>query len=384
MRNKARIFVAALTAFSLLMALSFSACNPRNATGAIRIGMLAPLTGNGASFGISQREGVELALEEINQNGGINGRPIELIVEDTKTEPPVAVTAANKLIYNDKTPVLIGSAASLDVPAYMDLLEKARIPQILPVAVLPEITERGAQWTFRSAMNDKIAAMKMAEFLVNDLHASKIAMLLEDSAFGSTGLVCAQNLERLGVKPLTVEKFKRGDLDMSAQLIRIKSLGATNVQFWGYYADYAQVARQMKDLGLQAQLSGNQGPVTGKTIELGGKAVEGAINICLFVPTTNDARGQKFVQSYNAKYNHLPDTWAAQSYDAMYILAEALRKAGTDPQKIRDALASTKDFDGITGTISFNPQGDAEFRGTSIVTVTDGKFVPYKSSATKG
>jgi branched-chain amino acid transport system substrate-binding protein len=382
MQNKARFFIAALTTFGLLAALSFSSCNPRRVTGAIRIGMLAPLTGNGASFGISQKEGVELALEEINKNGGINGLPVEITVEDTKTEPPVAVTAANKLIYNEKIPVLIGSAASLDVPAYMDLLEKARIPQILPVAVLPEITERGAKWTFRSAMNDKIAAMKMAEFLVNDLHASKIAMIIEDSAFGSTGLVCARRLEELGVKPLTVEKFKRGDLDMSAQLIRIKSFGATNIQFWGYYADYAQVARQMKDLGLQAQLSGNQGPVTGKTIELGGKAVEGAINICLFVPTTRDARGQKFVESYNAKYSHLPDTWAAQSYDSMYILADALRKAGIDPQKIRDALASTKDFEGITGTISFNEQGDAEFRGTSIVTVADGKFVPYRPSGT--
>src|ERR1051326_3066616 len=361
--------------------LTFGACNNRSATGPMQIGMLAPLTGNGASFGQSQRDGVQLALDEINAKGGINGRTVELIIEDTKTEPPVAVTAANKLISQSKVPVIIGSAASLDVPAYMDLLEKAHVPQIVPVAVLPKITEGNAQWTFRSAMNDKIAASKMAEFVANELHAKKVALLLEDSAFGGTGMAFGDRLEQLGGKTLTVEKFKRGDLDMSAQLIKIKGLGATHIQFWGYYADYAQVAKQMKDLGVQAQLMGNQAPVTDKTIELGGSAIEGAIDICLFVPTSDDPRVKTFTDKFKAKYGHLPDTWAAQSYDGMYILAEALRQGGSDSQKIRDALAATKDFDGITGTITFGPNGDAEFRGTSIVVVQQGKFVPYKSKS---
>jgi branched-chain amino acid transport system substrate-binding protein len=365
---------------ALFVALvAIGACNSNTTPGQIQIGMLAPLTGNGASFGISQRDGVQLALDEINAKGGINGLKLELIVEDTKTEPPTAVTATNKLISQNKVPVIIGSAASLDVPAYMDLLEKAHVPQILPVAVLPKITEGDAKWTFRSAMNDKIAATKMAEFVVNELQAKKVAILLEDSAFGSTGMVFGERLEQLGVKPLTVEKFKRGDLDMSAQLIKIKNLGATHIQFWGYYADYAQIARQMKDLGVHAQLMGNQAPVTEKTIELGGQAVEGVIDICLFVPTSEDPKIKSFTDNFRAKYNRLPDTWAAQSYDGMYILAEALRQGGTDPQKIRDALAATKDFNGVTGTITFNSKGDAEFRGTSVVVVRQGRFVPYKN-----
>jgi branched-chain amino acid transport system substrate-binding protein len=362
----------------LLVLFTLAACSNPGPSTTIRIGMLAPLTGSGASFGISQRDGVQLALDEINSRGGIDGRQLQLIEEDTRTEPPVAVTAANKLISQDQVPVLIGSAASLDVPAYMDLLEKAHIPQIVPVAVLPQITEGNAKWTFRSAMNDKIAAIKMAEFVVNDLHAKQVALLIEDSAFGSTGLAFGDRLSELGVKPVTIEKFKRGDLDMSAQLIKIKSLGVTHIQFWGYYADFAQVAKQMKDLGVQAQLMGNQAPVTDKTIELGGPAVEGALDICLFVPTSDDPKIKTFTEKFRAKYGHLPDTWAAQSYDGMYILAEALKRGGTDPQKIRDALAATKDYDGITGTISFNSNGDAEFRGTSVVVVREGRFVPYK------
>jgi len=344
----------------------------------IQIGMAAPLTGNGSSFGISQRDGVQLALDEINASGGISGRMIELLIEDTRTEPPVAVSAVNKLIYQRKVSVLIGSAASLDVPAYMDLLEDVHVPQILPVAVLPKITEGNLRWTFRNAMNDKIAATKMAEFVVNVMHAQRVALLLEDSAFGATGEVFGQRLTELGVKPLAIERFKRGDNDMSAQLIKIKNLGARYVQFWGYYADFAQVARQMKDLGVDAQLGGNQAPVTNKTIELGGAAVEGVVNICLFVPTSEDPKVKEFTRKFQAKYGYLPDTWAAQSYDGMGILAQALRKAGTDSAKIRDALAATSDFQGVTGTITFNAKGDAEFRGTSVVTIKDGRFVPYR------
>jgi branched-chain amino acid transport system substrate-binding protein len=341
--------------------------------------MLAPLTGAGASFGISQRNGVQLALEEINASGGIGGRKLELLIEDTRTEPPVAVTAVNKLIYQHKVPVLIGSAASLDVPAYMDILERVHIPQILPVAVLPKITEGKPKWTFRSALNDKIAATQMAEFAYHQLGARKIALLIEDSAFGSTGLVFGERLEQLGVRPLTIERFRRGDVDFSAQLLRIRSLGATHIQFWGYYADYAQVARRIKELNMSVQLMGNQAPVTNKTIELGGAAVEGAINICLFVPTSRDPKAKAFVEKYQQKYGSQPDTWAAQSYDGMMILAEALRRAGSDdPKKIRDALAATKDFQGLTGAISFDENGDAQFRQPIVTRIEGGRFVPFE------
>lgn len=374
--------VTAIFLFMALVLAGLVGCKSgSDSSGNIHIGMLAPLTGSGASFGAGQRDGVQLAIDEINAKGGINGRKIDLIIEDTKTDKSVAPTAANKLIYHDKVPVIIGSAASLDVPPTIPILEQAHIPQIVPVAVLPEITEKNAQWTFRSAMNDKIAATKMAEFVVNELHAKKVALLIETGGFGSTGLIFGQHLESLGVKPITIEQFNRGDIDLSAQLIKIKNLGATHIQFWGYYADYAQVAKQMKDLGIQAQLMGNQAPVTDKTIELGGQAVEGAINVCLFVPTSDDPKIQSFTRNFQSKYGRLPDTWAAQSYDGMYILAEALRQGGTDPQKIRDALAATKDFNGVTGTITFNSKGDAEFRGTSIVMVKNGKFVPYKQGA---
>ena len=367
-----------------VVTFSIVGCHGDHPAHTLKRGMAAPLTGNGASFGASQRDGVQLAVDEINAKGGINGQKIEIVIEDTKTEPPVAVTAVNKLVYSDKLPVIIGSAASLDVPAYMDLLEKAHVPQIVPVAVLPKITEGDSKWTFRSAMNDKIAATKMAEFVVNVLHAKKVALLLEDSAFGSTGNVFGTRLRALGVEPVSVEKFKRGDLDLSAQLLKIKNIGATHIQFWGYYSDYAQVARQMKDLGVKAQLMGNQAPVTNKTIELGGRAVEGAINICLFVPSSEDPVAKEFVHKFQADFHRLPDTWAAQSYDGMYILAQALTVGGTDPKKIRDALAATKHYKGITGTITFNSNGDAEFMGTSIVTISGGQFIPYKSTSLLG
>jgi branched-chain amino acid transport system substrate-binding protein len=344
----------------------------------LTLGMLAPITGPGARFGESQRNGVQLAMAEINAAGGIDGHKLQLVLEDTKSEPPTAVTAFTRLAERKDLVCIFGSAASLDVPAYLPRVDGAGIPHVLPVAVLPAITEMGSTWTFRTALNDKIAAVKMADFVIEQLKAKKVALLIEDSAFGETGLNFATEAERLGVTPLTTERFKRGDLDIKPQLTKIRSLGATHIQFWGYYTEYALVAKQLKELDYAAVLLGNQAPVNDKTIELGGPALEGAMNICLFVPTSSNPRIKDFVSHYRARFNADPDTWAAQAYDSMYLVADAIKRGGATRQGLRDALAKTHDFTGVTGTISFSSKGDAEYRGISIVRVVGGKFVPLE------
>ena len=375
---KSRMLRLMLVALGGMLALGAGCKNDQQGQ-MIELGMLAPLSGNGARFGESQRNGVQLAMEEINARGGINGKKLRLTIEDTKTEPPIALTAFNRLAEQRGILAIFGSAASLDVPAYMPQVDRAQIPHVLPVAVLPKITTMGSTWTFRTALNDQIAANKMAEFVVNRLHAHRVALLIEDSAFGETGLEFSREAERLGVKSLTTERFKRGDLDIKPQLTKIQSLGATHIQFWGYYAEYALVAKQMRELGFSATLMGNQAPVNDKTIELAGPALEGALNICLFVPTASDPAIKDFVARYRAKFNADPDTWAAQSYDAMILLAEAIGRGGETRQGLREALAATRNFKGITGTISFNSVGDAEFRATSVVKVAGGKYVPFDS-----
>jgi len=366
----------------IVLALCGAGCRkPDNTT--ISIGMLAPLTGAGARFGESQRNGVQLAIDEINSQGGIEGKPIRLVVEDTKTEPPTAVTAFLRLAENRDVVAIVGSAASLDVPAYLPNVDKAAIPHILPVAVLPQITESGSRWTFRNALNDRIAAQRMADFVVHRLGATKVALLIEDSAFGETGLRCGEQMEKLGVTPLAIERFKRGDLDIRPQITKLRALGCTHIQFWGYYAEFAIVAKQMKELEYTAQLMGNQAPVNEKTIQLGGDAVEGTINICLFVPTKDSPAVGDFVKRYREQFGSTPDTWAAQSYDGMMLLAEAMRKGGANRVAVRDALAATRDFPGITGTISFSESGDAEFRDTSIIRVSGGLYVPFDPDETK-
>lgn len=374
-RAVARVFAMA-TVIPLAVGCGSKERTPA-ATDLIRIGMLAPLTGPGARFGESQRNGVQIAIDELNARGGIDGREIELVIEDTKTEPPTAVTAFTRLAERPDLLALFGSAASLDVPAYLPQVDRAAIPHLLPVAVLPKITEMGSAWTFRNALNDRIAATKMAEFVANQLKAGNVALLIEDSDFGGTGLVFAQRAQELGLRPLTVERFKRGDLDLRPQLTKIRSLGATHIQFWGYYAEYALAAKQLKELGYGAVLMGNQAPVNDKTIELAGSAVEGVLNVCLFVPSSDSPAIRNFVTRYKERYGAEPDTWAAQSYDGMMLLADAIRRGGTTRQGVRDALSATRDFQGVTGTISFSESGDANFRETSIVKVEGGRFVPY-------
>lgn len=354
-----------------------TACNRTPTADPIVIGMLAPLTGAGARFGQSQRDAVRLAIDEINATGGLHGRQIELAIEDTKTEPPTAVTAFTRVSQRRDVVALFGSAASLDVPAYLPQVDAAAIPHLLPVAVLPSITDFGSSWTFRSALNDKIAAVKMAEFASGPLGATKIALLIEDSAFGETGLEFAKKLASLGIQRTAEERFKRGDIDLRAQLTRIRGTGATHIQFWGYYSEFALAAKQLRELGYQATLMGNQAPVNEKTLELAGPAAEGVLNICLFVPTNRTPEAARFTQAYRNKYGADPDTWAAQSYDAMVLLAKVIREQGADREKIREGLRNTHDFSGLTGTLSFMPNGDAAFRETSIVTVEGGRFVPF-------
>lgn len=385
-RNPDRRSFLFLTAVALLVAASLVGCKPKSeqptATQTdLTIGMLAPMTGNGARFGESQRNGVQLAMDEINAAGGIRGSKVQLVLEDTKTEPPTAVTAFTRLSERKDLICIFGSAASLDVPAYLPRVDAAGIPHVLPVAVLPKITEMGSTWTFRTALNDQIAAVKMADFAVNQLKAKKIALLIEDSAFGETALNFAKEAENQGVKPLAIERLKRGDLDVKPQLTKLQSLGVTHIQFWGYYTEYALVAKQMKELGYEAVLMGNQAPVNDKTIELAGSALEGAMNICIFVPTSSKPGVKDFVSRYHARFNNDPDTWAAQAYDSMYLVADALKRGGTTRQGLRDALAQTQNFSGVTGTISFNSKGDAEYRGTSIVKVAGGRFVPLDESS---
>lgn len=340
--------------------------------------MLAPLTGSATRFGESQRNGVELAIEELNAAAKPGGVRYSLTVEDTKSDPSTAITAFTRLVERGDLLCLVGSAASLDVPAYLPQVDGSKLPHVLPVAVLPKITEAGSTWTFRTALNDRIAARMMAEFSVSTLKAKQIGMLIEDSAFGETGLEFKRRAEELGASGISVERVRRGDLDAKPQLTKLKSLGISHLQFWGYYAEYAMVARQLRELGMDVQLMGNQAPVNNKTIELAGSAVEGAINVCLFVPTDITPARAEFVKLYRAKYGAMPDTWAAQSYDAMRLIADAVGRTGATPAQLRDGLVKTVDFKGITGDISFQSSGDASFREISVVQVKGGQFVPYK------
>lgn len=369
--------VAALIALFAIQT-GFVGCEKRSESATTQsIGMLAPLTGNAARFGESQRNGVQLAIDQINAAAGLKGTRFNLVVEDTKTEPSTAITAFTRLAERGDLLAVFGSAASLDVPAYLPLVDNAKLPHLLPVAVLPKITEMGSKWTFRTALNDRIAATQMAEFAVETLHAPRIGLLIEDSAFGETGLFFKKRAEELGAQEIPLERIRRGDLDARAQLTKMKSLGVTHLQFWGYYAEYAMIAKQMQELQFSAQLMGNQAPVNDKTLELAGSAIEGALNICLFVPTGTSADHVAFVDRYAERYGAAPDTWAAQAYDSMMLLADAAKRGGTTPEALRDSLSRTSSFKGITGEISFDASGDAVFRGISVVKVESGRFVPF-------
>ncbi len=362
---------AALLALGLALA-------PRAGAATVRIGVIGPYTGGSAAFGISMREGVQLAADELNAAGGIKGLGrIELAQADDEGKPDVSVSAMTRLVERDKVVAVIGPINSSNCLASMKVTQKAEIPQVTPVCASPAITTQGNPFIFRTTLSDRRYAGQLAEFAVKTAGLKRFAILHDADDYGTDGAtVFEQRLRELGSVPLVRERWNRGDKSFSAQLAKVKESGADALLTWGLHTEIALVAKQARQLGITARILGGTGLATPKFIELGGEAVEGSLVTLLFVPDNPEPRVQEFVRRYQAKFNRRPDTFAAQAYDTTYLLAGAIERAGqTAGKAIRDVLLKAEHA-GVTGPIVFDETGD-RVRGLLVTVIKGGKFVPY-------
>jgi len=371
----------------LIAAISFSGCKPaeqgagprdaaKESGGVIKIGEFASLTGKEATFGQSSHEGTLLAIEEINAAGGLLGRKLELITEDTQSKSGEPNTVVNKLITRDGVVAILGEVASSRSMEAAPLCQQNKIPMISPSSTNPKVTETG-DFIFRVCFIDPFQGTVMANFTSNTLKAKKVAVFTDVKSDYSKGLAkfFKEQFVKNGGKVVAELDYNGGDKDFKAQLTAIKAAGPEAVFVPGYYTDAAMICIQAKQLGLTVPFMGGDGWESEKLTELGKDAVEGQYFSTHYHPEVGSETSKKFVENYRKRFNgKTPDALAACGYDSAAVLADAIKRAGnTDGQKVRDAIAATKDFDGVTGKITINEQRDAT-KSAVILQVENGKY----------
>lgn len=366
------LFLAALFAFP--------GCNKSNGD-EILIGQFGSLSGSEATFGMSSDNGLKLAVEEINNSGGLLGKKIKLITYDDQGKPSEAATVVEKLINKDKVIAVIGEVASSRSKAGAPKCQQYKIPMISPASTNPEVTAIG-DYIFRVCFIDPFQATVLSKFAINTLKVKKIAILKDVKNAYSTGLAdfFEKEFKNMGGEVVEVQSFSSGDKDFKAQLTAIKSKNPEAIFIPAYYTDVNLISIQAREVGITVPLLGSDGWESEKLTE--GKAKD-ALEGCFFsthVSTENpDPNIQNFIKKYKEKYNSMPDAMSFLAYDAGMILFDAIKRAGTvDPTKIRDEIAKTKDYNGVTGKITINDQRNA-VKPAVILEIKGGQF-KYKET----
>src|SRR4026208_398583 len=352
-----RILIASIIVVSLL-----SACTPTGGgNDKVRIGVFMSTTGTTANFGISSVNGIKLATDEINAAGGINGKQVELLVQDDRSDASEAATLVTKFVTQDGVHAVIGEVASSRSIAAAPIEQNAKIPMLTPSSTNPEVTKKG-DFIFRSCFIDPVQGAAIAQFAAKSLNAKTAAIMVDRKNDYSTGLekVINETFTKMGGKIVSVQSYQEGDQDFNAQLTSLKGANPEVIFVPGYYNDVGLIAKQARDKGINVPLVGGDGWDSTQLYAIGGKALNGSYFTNHYSPFDTDPKVVKFVTDYKARYNSEPDALAATAYDAAKIMFDAIKRANSlDGTAIRDALAATKAFPGVTGDVTFNADRDA-------------------------
>ena len=369
----------ALVLCALLVVLSSCERGPQDGApdlSTIKIGYFGDLSGPTFNFGQSGKNGVLLAAAEVNQAGGINGRKIDVVIEDDQGNPERAATVVNKLVHLDKVVALIAGGASGNSLAAGPNAQAEKVPMISPSSTNPAVTQIG-DYIFRACFIDAFQGDVMARFAVKSLNAKKAAIMLDYNSPYSRGLTGFFELSftKLGGQVVSKQSYTQGDADFRGQLSALKATEPDVIYLPGYYGDVAIIAKQARQLGLIQPLLGGDGWDAPELWSLAGDSINGSYITNHYSVEDPSPAIQKFVQDYKLQSGNLtPDAHAALAYDAMRFLVEAIQRAGTDGPKLRDALAETKNFPGITGVISIDKDRNA-VKPATVLKLEDGKYI---------
>ncbi|MCW1884533.1 ABC transporter substrate-binding protein [Luteolibacter flavescens] len=342
----------------------------------IKVGEFASLTGKEATFGTSSHEGTLLAIEEINAAGGVLGKQLELLTEDNQSKAGESTNAVNKLISKDGVVAILGEVASSRSFEAAPVCRDNSIPMISPASTNPSVTEVG-DFIFRACFTDPFQGAALANFATGELKATQVAMLTDVKSDYSKGLAkfFKEKFLANGGTLVTELDYNGGDKEFKAQLTTIKNSNPQAVFVPGYYTDVALIARQAKDLGLNVPLFGGDGWESNVLLDIGKEAMNGHYFSTHCAADQGTPKMTAFVESYKKRFNgKTPDAMAVLGYDSAMLLADAMKRAGTtEGPKLRDAIAATKDFEGVSGKFSLNENRDA-VKALVFIKIEDGQF----------
>lgn len=380
MKKFVYLSVIALLGLSLLV----SGCEKKiEATGEpVVIGSILRLS-LGASDGIPAKRGIEFAVEEINAAGGINGRPLEVIYEDSKDDATHSVNAATKLISVDNVTVIIGPMMSGNTLAVAPIAEENGIVLISPNATSPKVTDAG-EFIYRGCSRIDKQSEALVDYVIDKYAVKKVAILFSNEPYGrGFASLLKMYFDENDIEIVIEESFMRGDEDFKAQLTKIAEKEFDLICIPGYLQETSPAIEQAREIGITAPSLGGFGDMAPLYIELAGDASEGHVISGEYDEDYNTSKNKKFAKKYYDFVAQNPKEtnnimFAAITYDMTYIVAEAMEAVGTDPVAIKDYLDNLEDFDGVTGKLSFDENGDAVKGGIYIFEVQNGKYVKVK------
>jgi branched-chain amino acid transport system substrate-binding protein len=340
----------------------------------IVVGHFASMTGNTAHFGQDTDKAVRLAVDEANTAGGVLGKKVRVVTLDDRGDSAEAASAVTRLIDVEHVTALIGEVASSLSLSGGRVAQRRQIPMISPSSTNPRVTEVG-NFIFRVCFLDPFQGKVMATFAKDNLKFTKVAILKDVKNDYSIGLAEAFKVAftKIGGTVVAEQSYSAGDTDFSAQVTAIKSSGAQALYVPGYYSEVGAIARTAERLGVKAPLMGGDGWDAPDLFKIGGAALEGSYFSNHFALDVATPKAQKFVADFTKKYGQAPTGLGALGYDAAAVLLDSLKRAGkTDAAALRDAIAATKGFEGVSGTISIDAGRNAE-KSAVVIKITGGQ-----------
>ena len=378
MFKKTKRILSGLVAMSM-MALLTTGCGNTNSN-EIKIGANLEMTGNTATFGQSATNGAKLAIKQVNAKGGVLGKQITLVVADNKSDTAEAANAMQKLATQDKVIASIAPIASSSVMAAAQVNESAKILGISPTASNPNVTvdpETGKvrDYLFRATFIDPFQGSVMANFAKNTLKAQKAAVYIENSSDYAKGLgkFFKETFVQNGGNIVSDEAYLAKDTDFKATLTKIKASNPDVIFVPGYYQEVGMIVKQAREIGITVPILGADGWDSAKLPEIAGaEALNNTFFSNHYSPDDNSPEIKNFVEAYKAEYGQVPDAFAALSYDATMMIIEAIKRAGVeDSVKVKDELAKTKDYQGVSGSITLDEKHNA-VKGVVIIEMKNG------------
>ena len=355
--------LTALVLGSVLASLAAGCGGGEKKADTIKVGANLEMTGGSASYGISSKNAIELAFKEINEKGGINGKQLELVVADNKSEAAEATNAMQKLVSQDNVVAVIGPNLSSSVIAASAINNSAKVLDIAPMATNPYVTVDQASgktkdFNYRTCFIDPFQGTVMAKFATAELGVGNAAVLIDNSSDYAKGLAqfFKENFVKEGGAVTAEESYLQKDTDFKATLTKIKATNPDFLYVPGYYQEVGLIVKQARELGMNMPIAGGDGWDSAKMPEIAGAAaLNNTYFSSLYSPEDSSDINKNFVAAYEKAYGQKPDVFAALSYDSALLVAEAIKNAGsTEPAKISEAMAKINGFSGVSGSVTFD------------------------------